>query len=72
MDELKSPQKKNDLMQFIKSNHADLVGSGISGALSLFSAVDPLVGFLAGPAGTIVAGTLKGIGKDINERQLSL
>lgn len=71
MDELKSAQKKNDLMQFIESNYADLVGSGISGALSLFSAVDPLVGFLAGPAGTIVAGTLKGVGKDINERQLS-
>ena len=71
MDELKSPQKKNDLKQFIKNNYADLIGSGISGTLSLFSAVDPFVGFLAGPAGTIVAGTLKGIGKDINERQLS-
>ena len=71
MDELKSPQKKNDLMQFIKSNYADFVGSGISGALNLFSAADPLVGFLAGPAGVIVSGTLKGIGKDIKERQLS-
>ena len=37
----------------------------------MFSAVDPFVGFLAGPAGVIVSGTLKGIGKDIKERQLS-
>lgn len=71
MDEFKTPQKKNDLKQFIKNNYADLIGSGISGTLSLFSAVDPFVGFLAGPAGVIVSGTLKGIGKDIKERQLS-
>ena len=71
MNESKSPQKKNDLKQFIKNNYADLIGSGISGTLSLFSAVDPFVGFLAGPAGVIVSGTLKGIGKDIKERQLS-
>ena len=71
MDEFKPPQKKNDLKQFIKNNYADLIGSGISGTLSLFSAVDPFVGFLAGPAGVIVSGTLKGIGKDIKERQLS-
>ncbi len=71
MNELKCPQKRNVLKQFIQDNYADLVGSGISGALSLFSAVDPLAGFLAGPAGTLVAGTLKGIGKDIKERQLS-
>ena len=48
MNESKSPQKKNDLKQFIKNNYADLIGSGISGTLSLFSAVDPFVGFLAG------------------------
>ncbi len=48
-----------------------MIGSGISGTLSLFSAVEPFVGFLAGPAGVIVAGTLKGIGNDIKERQLS-
>lgn len=71
MDEFKTPKKKNDLKQFIKDNYADLIGSGISGTLSLFSAVDPFVGFLAGPAGVIVSGTLKGIGKDIKERQLS-
>ena len=71
MDEFKTPEKKNDLQQFIKNNYADLIGSGISGTLSLFSAVDPFVGFLAGPAGVIVSGTLKGIGKDIKERQLS-
>ena len=71
MDEFKTPEKKNDLKQFIKNNYADLIGSGISGTLSLFSAVDPFVGFLAGPAGVIVSGTLKGIGKDIKERQLS-
>ena len=71
MDELRSPEKKNDLIQFIKSNYADLVGSGISGALNLFTAVEPLVGFLAGPAGVIVSGTLRGIGNDINKRQLS-
>ena len=71
MDEFKTPQKKNDLKQFIKDNYADLIGSGISGTLSLFSAVDPFVGFLAGPAGVIVSGTLKSIGKDIKERQLS-
>ena len=71
MDEFKTPQKKNDLKQFIKDNYADLIGSGISGTLSLFSAVDPFVGFLAGPAGVIVSGTLKGIGKDIKKRQLS-
>lgn len=58
MDEFKSSQKKNDLKQFIKNNYADLIGSGISGTLSLFSAVDPFVGFLAGPAGVIVSGTL--------------
>lgn len=71
MDELKSPQKKNNLMQFIKNNYADLIGSGVTGTLSMFSAVEPFVGFLSGPAGAIVAGTLKGIGKDIKERQLS-
>lgn len=71
MDEFKTPEKKKDLKQFIKNNYADLIGSGISGTLSLFSAVDPFVGFLAGPAGVIVSGTLKGIGKDIKERQLS-
>ena len=49
MDEFKTPQKKNDLKQFIKNNYADLIGSGISGTLSLFSAVDPFVGFLAMP-----------------------
>ena len=67
MDEFKTPEKKNDLKQFIKNNYADLIGSGISGTLSLFSAVEPFVGFLAGPAGVIVSGTLK----DIQERQLS-
>ena len=72
MDGFKTPEKKNDLKQFIKNNYADLIGSGISGTLSLFSAVEPFVGFLAGPAGVIVSGTLKGIGKDIKERQLSL
>lgn len=71
MDEFKTSQKKNDLKQLIKNNYADLIGSGISGSLSLFSAVDPFVGFLAGPAGVIVSGTLKGIGNDIKERQLS-
>lgn len=71
MDEFKTVQKKNDLKQVIKNNYADLIGSGISGTLSLFSAVEPFVGFLAGPAGVIVSGTLKGIGKDIQERQLS-
>ena len=71
MDEFKTPEKKNDLKQFIKNNYPDLIGSGISGTLSLFSAVDPFVGFLAGPAGVIVSGTLKSIGKDIKERQLS-
>ena len=71
MDELKYPQKENDLRQFIKSNYADVIGSGISGALSLLSAADPLVGFLAGPAGTTIAGMLKSIGTDAKERQLS-
>lgn len=71
INEFKTPEKKNDLKQFIKNNYADLIGSGILGTLSLFSAVDPFVGFLAGPAGVIVSGTLKGIGKDIKERQLS-
>ena len=71
MDEFKYPQKTNDLMQFIKNNYADLVGSGISGALSLLAATDPGLGFLAGPAGTIVAGILKGVGTDVKERQLS-
>ena len=71
MDKLNKPQNRNDLKRFIKDNYADLIGSGISGTLSLFSIVNPIVGFLAGPAGTIVAGTLKSIGKDVNERQLS-
>ena len=71
MDDFKTPEKKNDLKQSIKNNYPDLIGSGISGTLSLFSGVDPLVGFLAGPAGVMVAGMLKGIGKDIKERQLS-
>lgn len=71
MDGFKTLQKKNDLKQFIIDNYADLIGSGISGTLSLFSVVDPFVGFLAGHAGVIVSGTLKGIGKDVKERQLS-
>lgn len=71
MHDFKNPEKKKDLKQFINDNYADLIGSGISGTLSLLSAVDPFVGFLAGPAGVMVAGTLKGIGKDIKERQLS-
>ncbi len=71
MDEYKIPQEKSKFKQFIKNNYADVIGSGISGTLSMFSTAEPFVGFLAGPAGAIVAGTLKGIGKDINERQLS-
>lgn len=71
MGESNKPENKDNLKRFIKDNYADLIGSGISGTLSLFSTVNPYVGFLSGPAGAIIAGILKSIGKDVNERQLS-
>ena len=45
MDEFRYPRKNEDLKQFINDN-ADLIGSGISGTLSLLFLGDPIVGLL--------------------------
>ena len=70
MDEFKYPQKNDDLKQFVNDN-ADLIGSGISGILTLFFPGDPIASAFTGPAGTLVARVLKGIGTEFSGRQLS-
>ena len=70
MNEFKYPQKDDDLKKFL-DNNADLIGSGISGVLTLLFAGDPIVGAFTGAAGTLVSATLKSIGKEFRERQLS-
>ena len=70
MDEFKYPQKNDDLKRFISDN-ADLIGSGISGILTLFFPGDPIAAAFTGPAATLVARVLKDIGTEFSGRQLS-
>ena len=70
MEEFKYPQKDDDLTDFINDN-ADLIGSGISGILTLFFPGDPIAAAFTGPAGTLVARVLKGIGTEFSQRQLA-
>lgn len=70
MNEFNYPQKDDDLKKFL-DNNADLIGSGISGVLTLLFAGDPIAGAFIGTAGTLVSGILKDIGKEFRERQLS-
>ncbi len=70
MNEFKYPQKNADLKQFVNDN-ADLIGGGISGILTLFFPGDPIAAAFTGPAGTLVARVLKGIGTEFSGRQLS-
>ena len=70
MNEFKYPQKDDALKKFL-DNNADLIGSGISGVLTLLFAGDPVLGALTGAAGTLVSGFLKGIGNEFRGRQLS-
>ena len=70
MNEFKYPQKDDDLKKKL-NNNADLIGSGISGVLTLLFPGDPIVGAFTGTAGTLVSRIFKGIGKEFRERQLS-
>ena len=69
MNEPKYSEKNDNLEQLI-NNYADILGGGISGTLG-FLAGGPLAAAFAGTAGAVVTGLIKGIGQEFSKRQLS-